>query len=623
MNKPDIKIFVVCHKPAFVPQNPYLFPIQVGAAIANKRLPDMLHDDEGIDNISNKNKSYCELTAHYYAWKNCDADYYGFFHYRRYFSFNPDLKENDGWGNIAFEKLNDNVVDQIHLNPEEMKNIITGYDMVTVKGREIQTTIHDEYGVADFQNKSDLDITLNILKEKYPRFAKAADEYMNSKTAYECNMFIMKKGLFNEYCEYLFGILEEAEKHIDITYYGTQESRVFGYLAERLTGIFCYYNIHETDNKVGFLSKTLFKDTEPQNNKIQPFFKEAVPIVLSANEKFTPYLDVMIRSIYKNSSENRNYDVIVLNTDISEKSKRIIKGGYPACNNFNIRFVQVNKYFDASKYFVDQHLSVETYYRLIIPELMPEYKKILYLDCDMVANSDVAKLYDIDLGDAVIGAAKDIDVAGQMKLNQNDWIKYATEKLGLKDPYQYFQAGVLCIDLDKLREITTAEKMIKLAISNSFRCHDQDVLNIVCKERVYYIPQIWNTLMCWAEPDGRNRMNILKMAYRTLFDEYQQARLNPHMVHFAGYQKPWHVGDCDFAEYFWKYAKESPYYPMLIRGVWRFDLLEKQNTKENAVYISRLGKLKYASRHILPYGSKRRAFFGRIYYSLKNIIKRK
>ncbi len=64
----DIKIFVVCHKPSYVPKNPYLYPIQVGTALASNKLLGMLHDDEG-DNISNKNKTYCELTAQYWAWK--------------------------------------------------------------------------------------------------------------------------------------------------------------------------------------------------------------------------------------------------------------------------------------------------------------------------------------------------------------------------------------------------------------------------------------------------------------------------------------------------------------------------------------------------------------------------
>ena len=79
----DIKLFVCCHKPVNVPKHPLLVPLQVGAALAGEHFPGFLHDDAG-DSISEKNRSYCELTGQYWAWKNVEADYYGFFHYRRY-----------------------------------------------------------------------------------------------------------------------------------------------------------------------------------------------------------------------------------------------------------------------------------------------------------------------------------------------------------------------------------------------------------------------------------------------------------------------------------------------------------------------------------------------------------
>lgn len=83
----DIKLFVSCHKlDTHIPDNALLQPIQVGAALAASRMPNLLHDDEG-DSISEKNRSYCELTGQYWAWQNTDADYYGFLHYRRYFNF--------------------------------------------------------------------------------------------------------------------------------------------------------------------------------------------------------------------------------------------------------------------------------------------------------------------------------------------------------------------------------------------------------------------------------------------------------------------------------------------------------------------------------------------------------
>ena len=340
---------------------------------------------------------------------------------------------------------------------------------------------------------------------------------------------------------------------------------------------------------------------------MKPIFEDGVPIVLSANDKFAPYLDVMIRSIISNASPTRQYDIIVLFNDISEKNRNLIVWEARDKTNISIRFIRVCEYFDASKLFVDQHLSVETYYRLIIPEIMPDYHKILYLDCDMVADRDVAELYDLDLNGCMIGAAKDIDVAGQINLRQNDWDRYVVEELKLSSGFDYFQAGVLILDLDQLRKTATSEELIALASSRSWRCHDQDVLNIVCKGRVYYIPQKWNTLMDWQEP-GRSRMQILKMAPRGLYEEYATARKEPYMIHFAGYQKPWDVVDCDFAEYFWMYAKESVYYPRLLRNIRRC-LGEEGNTCEAAPVIERMGQdpvIRRIANKLLPFGSRRR-----------------
>lgn len=617
-NNPNIKLYVVCHKESYVPENPYLYPIQVGAAQAEKKLAGMLYDDEG-ENISEKNKCYCELTAQYWAWKNEEADYYGFFHYRRYMAFDPKLNRDDGWGNIAYDRITDDVLAEMKLRPEVMRDIITKYDVISVKGRpypRIQEggrpmDVYHEYGVAEFQHRQDLDITLKVLEEKYPEFKETAKEYMKATSAHECNMFIMKREIYHEYCAWLFDILFEAEKRIDMTWYSVEEYRVMGYLAERLCGIYYMYLKKKKDIRAFELPKTLFRDTTPKA-KLDAVFLESVPVVLSANDRFSPYLDVMIQSIVENASENRNYDIIILYNDISEKNRDIITSTAQGKRNISIRFIRVCEYFDSEKLFVDQHLSVETYYRLIIPEIMPGYHKILYLDCDMVVNYDVAELYDLKLGGCIVGAVKDIDVAGQVNL-KNGWETYAVEKLGLDRPYDYFQAGVLIIDLDALRQLATPEEMIALALSRRWRCHDQDVLNMVCKNKICYIPQQWNVLMNWEEP-GRSRMQIMKMAPRALYEEYTEARKQPYIIHFAGYQKPWNVVDCDFAYYFWKYAKLSPYFPILLRTVIRGSLEEpsvRPADIENNPTIRRL------ANKILPFGSRRREALKKIYKKLR------
>lgn len=567
----NVKLYVVCHEESYVPEHPFLYPIQVGTELAGKPLSGMLHDNEG-DNISAKNKSYCELTAHYWVWKNEEADYYGLFHYRRYMAFNPGLKRDDGWGNVAYDKINPEVMEELGFDLGNIEKMVSQYDIIAVCARKYPRVkedgevldVYHEYGRVPFQHREDLDVTLKVLLEKYPEYQSVVTEYMHGTEAHECNMFIMTKKEYHKYCEWLFDILFEVEKRIDMIYYSVEEYRVIGYLAERLFGIYFSNAKKQPEIKTFELPKTLFVDTAPKQ-VLEPVFAEGVPVVLSANDRFSPYLDIMIQSMIMNASKDRNYDFIILYNDITEKNQELIKLAANGKHNISIRFVRVCDYFDSEKLFVDQHLSVETYYRLIIPEIMPNYHKILYLDCDMVADHDVAELYDIDLGNCIIGAAKDIDVAGQVNL-RNGWEKYAVETLKLDKPYDYFQAGVLIVDLDALRNATTSVDMIKLALSKPWRCHDQDVLNVVCKNRVYYIPQRWNVLMSWQEP-GRSRMQIMKMAPRDLYEEYMKARKQPYMIHFAGYQKPWDVVDCDFAWYFWKYAAMSPYYvPVLMKN---------------------------------------------------------
>lgn len=96
-------------------------------------------------------------------------------------------------------------------------------------------------------------------------------------------------------------------------------------------------------------------------------------------------------------------------------------------------------------------MSVETYYRLIIPEIMPDYEKVLYLDADMVTDADLAHLYDIDISRYMIAAAKDIESAGRVKIDK-DWNNYIKNELKISSVFDYFQAGVLVLNLKNLEK---------------------------------------------------------------------------------------------------------------------------------------------------------------------------
>ena len=245
----DIKIFVCCHKPECVPIHPLLYPIQVGAALSDHRFEGFMHDDEG-ENISYLNRSYCELTAQYWAWKNVDADYYGFFHYRRYLYPNIKTKKIYRINKRPTEKL----LDKLGYN--DFERLIERYDVIVPKRENMYVPVREHYSNAPYHHIKDLNLIEEIIRENFPQYSLAADEYLSGTNNYFGNIFIMKKQLFYDYCEWLFSILQEFDNRADTSDYGQQDKRVDGYLAERLLGI--YFTFHKKTLNVFELPRVHF-----------------------------------------------------------------------------------------------------------------------------------------------------------------------------------------------------------------------------------------------------------------------------------------------------------------------------------------------------------------------------
>ena len=125
----NIKILIACHKDTALLDSKILIPIQVGAAGSARRFEQMLSDDTG-DQISAKNPMYCELTAQYWAWKNLEADYYGFFHYRRYLSFSEQKYREDRWGNVREDTFSDAIKEKYGLSDKQIEKVVTSYDLL-------------------------------------------------------------------------------------------------------------------------------------------------------------------------------------------------------------------------------------------------------------------------------------------------------------------------------------------------------------------------------------------------------------------------------------------------------------------------------------------------------------
>lgn len=203
-----------------MPEDDVYVPIHVGRE--GKEPLGYLEDNTG-DNISAKNANYCELTGLYWAWKNLNCEYIGLCHYRRYFA-----------GRAKSSDLADKKAAIFHR--QDYEALLQKYDVILPKKRNYYIeTVRSQYEHA--HNKRDLDETEKIIQELYPEYSSCFTKVMNRTKLHILNMFVMKKELFEEYCKWLFTILFELEKRIDISSYNQYEARVFGFLSERLFNV--------------------------------------------------------------------------------------------------------------------------------------------------------------------------------------------------------------------------------------------------------------------------------------------------------------------------------------------------------------------------------------------------
>ena len=571
----DIKIFVSCHKPSKIVENDLLYPIEVGSKLKKEHIKvDGIFRDDSGENISAKNPFFCELTAQYWAWKNAEADYYGFFHYRRYLSFSHKKFPTNSWQNVIEDRFTKAVIEKYGWTEDIMKSEIEKYDFIISEEKNVSAmpdhniNVYEQYKNGNQLHIEDLDIVRDIIKERHPEYLTDFDRYIHGKKTCLCNLYIMKREIFVEYMEWLFDILFEFERRADMSDYSIEGLRTPGHLAERLLTLFYIYKSENDKNiKTKTLQTVMIDNTELkqslseiQNTK-PAFASNNIAIALAANEEFVPYMDTTLLSIMENSSVEYNYDVIILTQDISAATKDIIEEQFVGYKNLSIRYIDPSALIDDYEFYVRGHFSKETYYRLVLPELLPNYDKILYLDSDMIVNADVAKLYKEDIQDYLLAACHDADTAGLYNGFEEDKKDYTDNILKLKEPYQYFQAGTILFNLDKFRKTYSTKEILDFANAEEWQLLDQDILNKLCEGKVKYVDMSWNVMVDYA---GIRIKEIISKAPKWLNDLYMESRKNQRIIHYAGPEKPWFYPEMDQGHEFWKVARKTPYYETML-----------------------------------------------------------
>lgn len=215
-------ILIAAHKQYQMPSARCYLPLHVGRSCSNQQI-GYLGDDTG-SNISAKNPQFCELTGLYWAWKNLDCDYLGLAHYRRHFTVKSHAyrRTHDAWECV--------------LSDSELEALVAQHDIIVpAKRRYFIETLYSHYAHTHYAEH--LDLTREIIRQQCPEFLPDFDAVMRQTSGYMFNMFIMKRRLCDRYCAWLFPILFELERQVDISSLSTFQARLFGRVSELLFNV--------------------------------------------------------------------------------------------------------------------------------------------------------------------------------------------------------------------------------------------------------------------------------------------------------------------------------------------------------------------------------------------------
>ena len=258
-----------------------------------------------------------------------------------------------------------------------------------------------------------------------------------------------------------------------------------------------------------------------------------IPIFFTIDDSYAPFLAVALNSAIKNSDPQRGYKAIVLYQDLG--ADNISRLQSLQTENFKIELMPIRANMEAlddrmSNRLRCDYFTLTIYFRLFIPSMFPQYDKGIYIDSDVVLTDDIAKLFDIDIGENYIGACNDLSIADIPPL-----VAYTEKAVGV-NAKEYINSGVLLMNLKKMRDDDLEGHFLSLLNKYHFDsiAPDQDYLNAMCNGKIYYLEEKWDTMPNDAKP----------MLTET------------SLIHYNLFSKPWCYDGIQYEEQFWNYAQD-------------------------------------------------------------------
>lgn len=266
-----------------------------------------------------------------------------------------------------------------------------------------------------------------------------------------------------------------------------------------------------------------------------------VPVIFAFDNNLNEAAAVCFYSLLKNSNKDTFYRIHILHSPVIKLDEKYLKRVTDLYDNCEILFHPVDQTFEEA--YEIRHVTKATYYRLLIPLLFPQYDRVIYADVDIIFRRDLNDAYNIDFGDNYLAACLD------MGMNSFDMDHINTLKIVKQ--WEYIQAGFIVMNLELIRRDSLVDKFIAEA-SQNYKYQDQDILNVVCHNRIKYLEPYWNVndgayIRFYGEKD------ILP---EWITEESIEEAKEHGNIHYSGY-KPWNGFSVAF-DIWWEYYRKSP-----------------------------------------------------------------
>ena len=299
------------------------------------------------------------------------------------------------------------------------------------------------------------------------------------------------------------------------------------------------------------------------------------PIAFSTDDNYAPYAGAAIQSLIQNANPRNEYRIYILYTSLS--AQHIADLESLATETATVQCLNIAHLVQSVRTSLPTQgrITTATYYRILIPEIeaFRAYPCVIYLDCDLIVNTDIAGIVPQSMGDCLIAGAYDYGV-------MNDRQRDRLERDFQLDVDQYVNAGVLLINIPRWVQEGITQKcfdFLKNTSPEKLLLMDQDIINAVRRGRILYLDESWNYSWYWLYGDKKTVARC-----RPVTDRVGE---NFNILHFAAPVKPWSAFEYPHARYFWKYAGQTPF----LHEIMKTNLCSKVELEKNAPYI-RIGR---------------------------------